>query len=406
MVSLPAPPSIPRIGLAVALALLALSGLATAPAGAAQDGDHARAARLVVADALAHTLTVLDPANDERLATFGTPGRIGNVVRSSSGRWIFAVHTDANRLTILDSGLRRTDHGDHLDLVIGAPFVRATVYPGRKPIDFWSGHGMATVHNDDDGTLRVLDDERLEESVVLARINGAGTGHNNAVVLEETVLLSLASEGRVTAYNLVDGRAGQTFDGCPGTHGWTTPSRTLAAAGCTDGVMLFTKAGAQITARKIGEPTGSPEAARVSTLVSHPASPVLIGNFGQGLAIVRPDGTEVQPLPLASAPVRFAFDQAGARLVVLTLDGKLQALDPESGDTLWSTDAVTPVDPATAGAPRPSFAVGSEVAYLTDPPAGRIVKVDLGTGRLFGTPLAIGGTPTAVALVELDGAEH
>jgi outer membrane protein assembly factor BamB len=265
---------------------------------------------------------------------------------------------------------------------------------------------MATVHNDEDGTLRVLDDERLEESVVLARINGAGTGHNNAVVLEETVLLSLASEGRVTAYNLLDGRAGQTFDGCPGTHGWTTPSRTFAAAGCTDGVLLFTKSGAQMTARKVGEPTDSPEAARVSTLASHPASPVLIGNFGQGLAIVRPDATEVQPVPLSTAPVRFAFNQAGTRIIALTLDGRLQALDPESGETLWSIDVVTPVDTATAGAPRPSLAVGNEVAYITDPPTGRIVKVDLGTGRQFGTPLAIGGIPTGLALVELDGAEH
>ncbi len=388
------------------LALIAVGIVAVAPAGAVQDPDHARIARLVVADALAHTLTVLDPASDERLATFGTPGRIGNVVRSSNGRWVFAVHTDANRLTVLDSGLRQVDHGDHQDLVIGAPFVRATVHPGRKPIDFWSGHGMATVHNDDDGMLRVLDEERLEETVTLARINGAGTGHNNAVVLEETVLLSLASEGRVTAYGLADGRAGQTFEGCPGRNGWTTPSKTLAAAGCTDGVMLFTKEGAQITARKIGEPSGSPEAARVSTLASHPASAILIGNFGQGLALVRPDATEVQPIPLAAAPVRFAFDGSGTRLIVLTIDGKVQALDPERGDTLWTVDAVTPVDTVTVGAPRPSLAVGSEVAYLTDPPAGRIVKVDLATGRVFGTPISLGGTPTALALVEMDGAEH
>jgi PQQ-like domain len=111
-------------------------------------------------------------------------------------------------------------------------------------------------------------------------------------------------------------------------------------------------------------------------------------------------------VPLPSTPVRFAFDHDGERLAVLTLDGRLHLLDPASGEILWSVDAVTPVDTATAGAPRPALAVGEEIAYVTDPPAGRIVKIDLAIGRPFGTPLAIGGTPTLLALVEMEGAQH
>lgn len=395
-----------RLVLVLTFALAAITVLTSTSARAAQEDDHASAARLVVADAVSHTLTVLDAAKDERLATFATPGQIGNVIRSSTGRWVFAVHTDANKLTILDSGLRRVDHGDHMDLEVGAPFVRATVYPGRKPIDFWTGNGMATVHNDDDGTLAVIDEAKLEEGTEVRRIKGAGSGHNNAVVLEDTVLLSLASEGRVTAYGLTDGAVRQTFEGCPGTHGWTTRGRTFAAAGCTDGVMLFTKEGSQVTVRKVAEPAGSPENARVSTITSHRASEIMVGNFGQGLALIRPGDAELRSVPLPAAPVRFAFDHDGEHVIVLTVDGKLHALDPASGETLWSIDAVAPVDTATTGAPRPSLAVGEEAAYVTDPPAGQIVKIDLALGRPFGTPLAIGGTPTALALVEMEGAQH
>ena len=398
--------SFARLVLVLTFALAATSVLTSTAARAAQEGDHSSAARLVVADAVAHTLAVLDAANGERLATFATPGRIGNVVRSSSGRWVFAVHTDANKLTVLDSGLRRLDHGDHMDLEVGVPFIRATIYPGRKPIDFWTGNGMATVHNEDDGTLAVIDEERLEEGTEVRRIKGAGSGHNNAVVLEDTVLLSHASEGRVTAYGLADGAVRQAFEGCPGTHGWTTPGRTFAAAGCTDGVMLFTKDGSQVTARKVAEPADSPENARVSTITSHRSSEILVGNFGQGLALIRPADTELRSAPLPSTPVRFAFNHDGKRLIVLTLDGRLHALDPASGQTLWSIDAVTPVDTATTGAPRPSLAVGEEAAYVSDPPAGRIVKIDLALGRTFGAPLTIGGTPTALALVEMEGAQH
>jgi hypothetical protein len=395
-----------RLVLVFTFGLAAISVLTAASARAAQEEHQANAARLVVADALSHTLTVLDAAKDERLATFATPGRIGNVVRSSNGRWVFAVHTDANKVTVLDSGLRRVDHGDHMDLEMGAPYVRATIHPGRKPIDFWAGNGMATVHNDDDGTLAVFDEQRLEDGTEVVRLKGAGTGHNNAVVLEDTVLLSLASEGRITAYGLADGAVRQAFEGCPGTHGWTTRGRTFAAAGCTDGVMLFSKEGPQVVARKVAEPAGSPESSRVSTITSHRNSEILVGNFGQGLALIRPADAELRSVPLTSTPVRFAFDHDGERLAVLTLDGKLHLLDPVSGEILWSADAVTPVDTATAGAPRPALAVGEEIAYVTDPPAGRIVKIDLAIGRPFGTPLAIGGTPTLLALVELEGAQH
>jgi hypothetical protein len=400
------PASFARPVLALAFALAATSIMTSTAARAAQEGDHAGAAHLVVADAVSHTLTVLDAARDERLATFATPGRIGNLVRSSTGRWVLAVHTDANKLTILDSGLRRVDHGDHMDLEVAAPFVRATVYPGRKPIDFWTGSGMATVHNDDDGTLAILDEERLEEGTEVRRIRGAGSGHNNSVILEDTVLLSLASEGRITAYGLADGAIRQTFEGCPGTHGWTTRGRTFAAAGCTDGVMLFTKEGSEVTARTVAEPADSPENARVSTITSHRGSDVLVGNFGQGLALIRPADAELRSVPLPSTPVRFAFDHDGKRMIALTLDGRLHALDPASGELLWSIDAVAPVDTATTGAPRPSLAVGEEVAYVADPSAGQIVKIDLALGRTFGTPLAVGGTPTALALVEMDGAQH
>jgi len=265
--------------LSIILAALLFAGVTAAgrPHTVAAQGE-VTVTRLVVADAQTGALSVIDAEDGTVLATFGTPSANPNVVASSSGRWVFAVHTAANRVTVLDTGLRLEDHGDHRDLVVGHPFVRGTVVTGRRPIDFWAGDSRATVHNDDDGTLAVFDDERLEHTLDFTEIRGAGTGHNNAVVLGETVLLSLASAGRISAYR-INGAAITSFEGCPGTHGWTTRAGT-AAAGCTDGVMLITGTGTNLTARKVGEPAGSPESARVSTLTSHPDNPVLAANFG------------------------------------------------------------------------------------------------------------------------------
>src|SRR5688572_27174598 len=179
----------------VAALAIVVSSLVVANTALAQ-GDAGRhgVSRLVVADASSHVVSVFDPESRQRVASFGTPGKIGNVYPSSIGRWVFLVHTDANRVSIIDTGLHREDHGDHQDVEAGAPHVRGTVYPGQKPIDFWAGHGMATVHNDDDGSVTIFDERELETTVASKTIKGAGTGHNNAVVLEDLVLLSLASE--------------------------------------------------------------------------------------------------------------------------------------------------------------------------------------------------------------------
>jgi hypothetical protein len=79
-----------------------------------------------------------------------------------------------------------------------------------------------------------------------------------------------------------------TFDGCPGLHGQATLGNAVAF-GCSDGVLIVeVRGGGTFAANKIGNPAGSPEGARVGVLASHPASPVMVGNFGQGIAIIDP----------------------------------------------------------------------------------------------------------------------
>src|SRR5215207_4533748 len=83
----------------LALALVA-SALVVGQAAFAQgEADHG-VSRLFVADASSHVVSVFDPESRQRIASFGTPGTIGNVYPSSTGRWVFVVHTDANRVSI------------------------------------------------------------------------------------------------------------------------------------------------------------------------------------------------------------------------------------------------------------------------------------------------------------------
>jgi outer membrane protein assembly factor BamB len=384
------------------VALVALGGYA-APAVHA---DDVTAVRLAVVDFKTNVVSVIDAEDGDVLASFGMPGP-GSVYGSTSGRWFYVIHTAAGRVSVIDSGLRVEDHGDHQDLVIGAPFVRGTVNTGRRPIDTWVQNGMLTVHNDDDGTLAVFEDDRLEVALDYREIRGAGTGHNNAVVLGgDIVLLSLASAGTVTAYRM-DGSAIQTFEGCPGTHGWTVWGMT-AAAGCRDGVMLFTRSGDTITMTKVNNPAGTPDNVRVGTLRSNPNASMIVGNWGAGLALIDPRTATMTPVQLPAAPLAFYFTADGSRLIVLTPDGNVHALNPATGQVLGTVAAVAPyVAPAMGQPPvaRPGMTVGAGVAYVTNPPAGEIVAVDT-TTMTVARRMNVGGTPTSIAMVSATGEMH
>jgi DNA-binding beta-propeller fold protein YncE len=392
------------IGRLTRLMLLPLLAVAIGLAGATAPthADEKEAKRLFVVDASRNMVIALNPEDGTTVGMFSMPGPT-TLNASSSGRWVYALQTGENRMTVIDSGLKLVSHGDHDDLSVGPPYVRGTVVTGRRPIDFWSGSGMATVHNDDDGTLVVFDDKRLEVALDYTEIRGMGTGHNNAVVLDGTVLLSHASSGRVAAYGM-DNTMVTMFEGCPGAHGWTVRGMT-AAVGCTDGVLLITKGATGLTSFKVGEPAGSPETARVSTIRSHERVPVMWGNFGQALARFAPGQPLVDVIPLPANPVRFEFNADGDRLVVLTADGQVHTLDPNSGRVLTSVAAVAAVRMGTPAPPRPSIAVGEDTAYATDPTTGEVVVISVKSGQIE-RRIRVGGEPASIALIRMGGEQH
>jgi DNA-binding beta-propeller fold protein YncE len=386
------------------LAVLAV-GKAIEPDARAQAEREKTAVRLAVFDFQRNAVTVLDAATGEVLAGFGMPGP-GTVYGSSTGRWFYVIHTAQNRVSVIDSGLRREEHGDHMDLIEGPPFVRGTVVVGRRPIDTWVGNGMLTVHSDDDGTLAVFEDRRLEAALDYIEIRGAGTGHNNGLVLGDYVLLSLASAGEVSVYRM-DGTRLQPFTGCPRTHGWALRG-TLAAAGCADGVMLFSLEGEEVRMTKIANPPDTPDNIRVGTVRSNPNSPVMVGNWGSGVVIIDPVARTLRPVPLPVNPLAFFFTPDGRRVTVLTADGNVHALDPRSGQILATVAAVAPYTAPASGeapAPRPGMVVGEGVAYITDPPAGTVVEVDTATMTVR-RRMSVGGVPTSIGMVSVTGVPH
>jgi hypothetical protein len=121
-----------RLALLLVLSLALLAPASWTPASVAADEEEAEtiAVRIAFADFRTNAVTVLDAASGERLASFGMPGP-GSIYGASGGRWFYAVHTAPGRVSVIDSGLRTEDHGDHTDLLAGPPLRRTTQRPSR-----------------------------------------------------------------------------------------------------------------------------------------------------------------------------------------------------------------------------------------------------------------------------------
>ncbi|WP_337845126.1 hypothetical protein [Thermus sp.] len=356
------------------------------------------ARRLVVADGKAPVVYVLDLEEGKEVARFSVPS-LARLYPLPGGQYALAVHRDSGHLSFIWSGLRLVNHGDHQDLRLEAPYVAATLATGPKPTHaFAHGHHLAVFH-DGDGTVALFDLRRLGLDWRYRQVATGRPDHGALALLGERLLVGGLESGRVEVYTLEGQKALTLPEACPRLHGEAV-LEGVAVFGCQDGVLLVEGVGQGVRARKLPNPPRSPEGARVGTLVALEEAGVFVGNFGQGLAVIRL-GEGLKPLPLPARPLRFLAEE-GKGVLVLTAEGRLHRVDPLKGEVGPGFPVATP--PAQ-GAPSPALAVGHGVAYVADPAQGAVVEVDL-EGFQVKRRLPVGGAPAALALLEVEGMEH
>lgn len=363
------------------------------------------AARLVVSDAKTNVLTVIDLAGGQPLARFGTPGKLSGLYTGPGGTLAYALHRDDDRVTVLHSGLGTVDHGDHRDLVQKAPHVLATLNVGQQPTHFFTHGERIAIFNDKSGDVAVFGETLLGKTNDMQLVKVAQPDHGAPTLSGDVLLSGHLRLNRVDAYDLKTGGFMKTVaPPCPGLHGEAVLGQT-SYFGCTDGVLAVTVQGREVSARKLGNPAGTPEGTRVGTVAAHDGSAVLYGNFGPGLVRWTAPDTALTPVALPAAPLKFTFTADGQRLVVLTADGGLHTLHGPTGRVLRSAKVVTPADPADKAAVRPTLTLGAAHAYVTSPATGEVLEVALGDLSVT-RRLAVGGTPALLALTSAAGERH
>jgi hypothetical protein len=137
--------------------------------GDGHDHGHGELAgvRLLVASLDGPEAIVIDAADGDVVGRFTLPG-LGRVYQLPNPQLAGVTHRDANRVSFVHSGLTAIDHGDHMDLVVGSPYVLQTVNLGPQPTHFFAmGHDIA-VYNDGDGSMVWLDARLLGISLDVA----------------------------------------------------------------------------------------------------------------------------------------------------------------------------------------------------------------------------------------------
>ncbi len=353
--------------------------------------------RLLLGEAGSPSAYVVSAENGEVVGSFTVPG-VSRVEQLADTRYGALVHTDANRVTFVYSGLSAVDHGDHMDLLIGNPYVAATINTGRNPLHFASyGNGIA-VFNEADGTVALLDARLLGISVDYETVTAAGPDHGAVVPLDDALVIGLLAANSVEVHDAA-GKLIDTFADCAAPHGQARLG-DAALFGCANGVLVVREtAPGQFAADLIATPTAA-DGVRVGSLVSRGGERYIVGNFGEGFAVIDPTGLTLATYGTEGTQLGGVLFDDGTTFARLGSDGWLRSFDLATGSELA---ALAVVRPLAQGAVRPSVTSAGDLAFVTDPATQQVVVVDLDT-LLITDRLELGFVPDGVAILQLPGA--
>ncbi|WP_119388736.1 metallochaperone AztD [Phyllobacteriaceae bacterium SYSU D60012] len=359
--------------------LLACAGLlasAAAP-GLAAEQDHWR---VFVADHSAATVRAIDVGTGAVLATISTLGPAA-LQASKSGRTVFAVQSDADRVSAMASGVALDDHGDHGDLKVSQPYLLNATSRGARPVHFIEHDGQIAIFHDGDGSAAIVSEAQFIKGKLAPRdVKTASPHHGLAVPLGDKTLISIPDpqdpDALPIGMRLLDKDGKMLADhACPSLHGEASSGHLLAIA-CAKGLILVDTQKQEPQISFLPYPPSLPEG-KATTLRGAESLRYFIGNYGPD-AIILIDVSAREPFRLIKLPSRrvdFAIDPRNSeRVYVFTEDGFLHRIDAIKGEITRSARLTEPYSmDGHWRDPRPRLAVAGEEIVVSDPLAGALL---------------------------------
>jgi hypothetical protein len=319
----------------------------------------------------------IDVKTGVTLATISTLGP-ASLHRSTSGRTVFAVQSDADRISAIASGVALDDHGDHGDIKLSQPYLLNATAKGGRPSHLVEHDGRIAIFYDGDGTAAVVSETQFAKGKLTPGvIKTASPHHGVAVPLGEKTLVSIPHpkdpEALPVGMRLIGENGEQLADyACPDLHGEASSGHLVAIA-CAKGLILVDTQKKEPQISFIPYPTSLPEG-KATTLRGAKSLRYFIGNYGPNAVLVI-DLSAKEPFRLVKLPSRrvdFIIDpERSERIYVFTEDGSLHRIDAIKAEIVNSARLTQPYSmDGHWRDPRPRLAVAGEEIVVSDPLAG------------------------------------
>lgn len=352
-------------------------------------------------------ITTVDAVSGEVIAKSEHEGFL-RLNGSSDGRTVFV--TDSDKILDYDAAVHVMPHGDHNHYYSGDPSI--TRYSFGVP---HAGHvvnhdGLTALFSDGDGKALVVNSDQADEDntgEVVATFTADAPHHGVAVPLADgsVVMTNGTEDYRDTVRHVAaDGSILAETNECPGVHGEATAADGRLFFGCEDGPVIFD--GSDFHKVKVED-----SYARSGNSAGFEDSPIVLSDYK-----VDKDAEQERPTRIALTDTRtyslktvelgssYWFRSLGrgpeGEALVLTYDGHLKVIDPESGEITNDIEAIAPWEEKEEWQePGPILKVAGDVAYITDAENQELVLVDLTTGEVTQRH-ELGFSPTEMAIAD------
>lgn len=352
-------------------------------------------------------ITTVDAVSGEVIAKSEHEGFL-RLNGSPDGRTVFV--SDGDKVLDYDAAVHVMPHGDHNHYYAGDPSITRYSFGVPHVGHLVSHDGLTAMFSDEEGKVLVVNSDQADEKntgEVVATFHADAPHHGVAVPLADgTVVMTNGTEDyRDTVRHVAaDGSVLAETNECPGVHGEATAADGKLFFGCEDGPVIFDgndfhKVKVEDAYARSGNSSGSEESPIVlsdyktdkDAKQEHPTKVALTDTRDYSLKTVDL-GSSYWFRSLARGPEGEAL--------VLTYDGHLKVIDPESGEITKDIEAIAPWEEKEEWQePGPILKVAGDVAYVTDAENEELVLIDLKKGEVSDRH-DLGFSPTEMAIAD------
>lgn len=319
--------------------------------------------RLVLADE-AGSVQVLDLVTEETtdLDPLADPVSLTGDAR-------FAHLSDGERTRVIDTGVWTVDHGDH-DHYYRAPVEGLGEVPVPGPVRTASDTDHSVLAGDGGGL--VLDRSALEDGATETADADTGPEDDGALLAPfDGFLVYAHGDGTVEVLDAEGEPAEELDETCAGPEDSALTRSGLFLA-CDEGALEVSESDGEFSAEPVPYPDGTDDGDRAESLHHRPLATTVASPAGDdGVWVLESGSQEWNRLDLPDAVAATAIGEGGP-VLALTADGRLHALDPETGEERATTELLADLDPEQP----PVIEADAGRTYVNDAEEGLVYEID------------------------------